>query len=364
MADQGRILVIDDEASCRFLLTEWLRGCGYECHEASNGSEGLKRALDGEWDLILSDIIMPELTGIELARVVKKFKSTVPIIMISADRSSHSIQAAFREGAYDFIFKPFNLDELEMTIARAMEKSRLSRENEEYKQMLEVRVAEQVEKIRSLSLGSVIALARALEAKDSYTSGHSQRVAEYSVLIAQQLELDYHTCERIRVVGQLHDIGKIGMRESILNKPGKLTDEEYELVRQHPVIGAEILRPLISDMCIICGVRHHHERFDGKGYPDKLFGDQIPLEARILSVADTYDAMTTNRAYRIGLSHDRAFAEIERCSGSQFDPDIAAAFLRIPLGSLDIVSQSIPVVSQWSLNTECESMTIDYLARV
>jgi putative two-component system response regulator len=364
MTAQGRILVIDDEASCRFLLTEWLRGCGYECHEASNGSDGLNRALDGDWDLILSDIIMPGLTGIELVRVVKKFKNTIPIIMISADRSSHAIQAAFREGAYDFIFKPFNLDELEMTIARAMEKSRLARENEEYRLMLESRVAEQVERIRSLSLGSIISLARALEAKDSYTSGHSQRVAEYSVLTAQQLDLDFITCERVRIAGQLHDIGKIGMRESILNKPGRLTDEEYEIVKQHPVIGAEILRPLITDTCVICGVRHHHERYDGRGYPDNLVGEIIPLEARILSVADTYDAMTTNRAYRSGLSHDKAMAEIERCSGAQFDPVIAQAFLSIPFEKLEGVYKTIPVPSQWSFKPEETCVTVDYLARV
>src|SRR5688572_2765758 len=126
-----RILVIDDEANCRLLLTEWLRGCGYECGDAADGSEGLNRSLDEEWDLILSDIVMPGLTGVELARVVKQFKSSVPVIMISAERNSNTVRAAFREGAYDFIFKPFNMDELEMTVARAIERSRLIRENEQ-----------------------------------------------------------------------------------------------------------------------------------------------------------------------------------------------------------------------------------------
>jgi putative two-component system response regulator len=364
MTEQGRILVIDDEASCRFLLTEWLRSCGYECQEASNGSDGLNSALDGDWDLILSDIIMPGLTGIELVRVMKKFKSNIPIIMISADRSSHSVQSAFREGAYDFIFKPFNLDELEMTIARAMEKSRLMRENDEYKQMLEERVVQQVEKIRSLSLGSVLSMARALEAKDLYTSGHSQRVAEYSVLIARQLGHDYQFCDRVRIIGQLHDIGKIGIRESILNKPGRLTDEEFNIVKQHPVIGSEILRPVISDTCVICGVKHHHERFDGRGYPDGLKGEEIPIEARILAVADTYDAMTTNRAYRSGLSHDKAMEEIMKCSGSQFDPMMAEAFLTIPREQIDQVILTIPVADQWGYKFETACVSADYLANV
>ncbi|MEW6735369.1 MAG: HD domain-containing phosphohydrolase [Acidobacteriota bacterium] len=348
MDSAGRVLIIDDEAACRLLLREWLESCGYRCHQASDGIEGLNRALDEEWDLILSDIVMPGLTGIELAKVVKKFKSTVPVIMISGERKSTTVQTAFREGAYDFIFKPFDMDELEMTIVRAMERSRLARENEQYKFSLEQRVAEQAEKIRTLTLGSILALARALEAKDPYTNGHSQRVAEYGVLIAQQIGLDYQTHERVRVAGQLHDIGKIGLRESILNKPDRLTDEEYEVVYQHTVIGSEILKAVITDTCIICGVRHHHERFDGNGYPDRLAGGKIVLEARILAVADTYDAMTTNRAYRPGKSYDKALAELERCTGTQFDPMVVNAFARIPYDKIDKILQAIPSVQQWS----------------
>lgn len=348
MKAAGKVLIIDDDVSCRFLLRECLIGFGYDCQEACDGTAGLNRALDEEWDLILSDIVMPGLTGIELVRVVKKFKAAVPVIMISAERKSDTIQAAFREGAYDFIFKPFDIDELEMTIARAMERSRLARENEEYKLTLEQRVGEQAEQIRSLTLGSILALARALEAKDPYTNGHSQRVAEYGALIAQQLQLDYKTQERVRIAGQLHDIGKIGLRESILNKPDRLTDEEYAQVQQHPVIGSMILAPVITDSCVICGVKHHHEKFDGSGYPDNLTGEQIPLEARILAVADTYDALTTNRSYRPGRDHEKALAELERCSGTQLDPMIVKAFAGIPLEKIVAVQQAIPPIQQWS----------------
>jgi putative two-component system response regulator len=349
MNKQERILVIDDEASCRMLLSEWLNGCGYDCGVASNGTDGLNRALDEEWDLILSDIVMPGLTGIELVRLMKSMKSSIPIVMISAERKSSTVQSAFREGAYDFIFKPFNLDELDITVLRALERGRLVRENEQYRLTLESRVAEQAERIRSLSIGSIIALARALEAKDSYTNGHSQRVAEYSVLIAKQMGLDNNAQEQIRITGQLHDIGKIGLRESILNKPGRLTDEEFEMMRNHPMVGSEILRPVVMDECVICGVRHHHERFDGKGYPDKLVGEQIPLEARILAVADTFDAMTTNRAYRTSLGYEKAVAEIERCSGTQFDPGVAAAFISIEREQIDQVLLSLPSGQQWSI---------------
>lgn len=351
MESSKRILVIDDEGTCRFPLIEWLSSYGYECHEASDGTEGLNRAIEEEWDLILSDILMPGLNGIELVRMLKPYKSNVPVIMISGERTSSSVQAAFREGAYDFIFKPFEMSELEMTIARAMEKSRLVRENEEYRLTLESRVAQQAEKIMSLSVGAILSLAFALEAKDCYTNGHSQRVAEYGVLIAQQIGLDYKTEESVRTAGQLHDIGKIGMRESILNKGSRLTDEEFTMVQQHPVIGSRILSPVITDECIICGVKHHHERFDGTGYPDKLAGEQIPLEARIIAVADSYDAMTTNRAYRAGMSYEKALVDLECCSGRQFDPMVVDAFIRIPVEKVTQVLQSIPSVNQWIVRT-------------
>ncbi|MEW6735776.1 MAG: HD domain-containing phosphohydrolase [Acidobacteriota bacterium] len=366
MAEQERVLVIDDEDSCRTLLAEWLRSCGYHCEEANNGSEGLNRALDQEWNLILSDIIMPGLSGVELVRMVKNFKSSTPVIMISAVRNLDTIKSAFREGAYDCIFKPFDLNELEISIARALEKSRLARENERHQQLLEQRVTEQAERIRSLSLGAIIALARALEAKDQYTSGHSQRVAEYSAMIAQQMGLDDYTCEQVRIAGQLHDIGKIGLRESILNKPGRLTDEEYNLVRQHPVIGSEILRPVINDVCVLHGVKHHHECFDGRGYPDGLVGEEIPLPARILSVADTYDAITTNRAYRGARDYEAAHNELVRCAGTQFDPAVVNAFIEIPKVKIAEVMQRIPPVAQWSVdldNTFSQFLAVDTLAK-
>jgi response regulator RpfG family c-di-GMP phosphodiesterase len=329
MKKADRVLIIDDEATFRMLMVEWLSSCGYECHEAANGSEGLNRALDEHWDLILSDIIMPGLTGIDLVRIMKSFKNRVPVIMISAERKSETVKMAFREGAYDFIFKPIAMDELEMTIARALERSRLERENEQYKSTLEQRVGELAKQISALTIGSILALARALEAKDPYTNGHSQRVAEYGVLIAQQLAADYKTQERIRIAGQLHDIGKIGLSESVLHKCGKLTDEEYQLVKMHPVVGSEILTPVIKDAFVIDAVKHHHENFDGSGYPDRLAGEEIPLEARILAVADAYDAMTTDRAYRRAKTYQAAMAELERCAGKQFDPMIVKLFASI-----------------------------------
>lgn len=347
MSTGGKILIIDDEPACRFLLSETLESSGFECQQACDGTEGLKRALGEDWDLVLCDILMPGINGIELVKMVKQTKRSLPVVMISAELKSETVKTAFREGAYDFIFKPFDINELEMTIMRALERSRLARENETYKLTLEQRVAAQAEQIRSLSVGSILSLARALEAKDPYTNGHSQRVAEYSVLIAQQMGLDCKIQEQVRIAGQLHDIGKIGLRESILNKPTKLNDEEYELMKTHPVIGAEILTP-VMEPCVICGVRHHHERYDGRGYPDRLKGEEIPMEARILAVADTYDALTTNRAYRLGRNHDAALAEIDRCTGTQFDPKVATAFMALLQERIDAILAAIPPVQQWS----------------
>ena len=177
-------------------------------------------------------------------------------------------------------------------------------------------------------LNAVIALAYALEAKDIYTSGHSQRVAKISVAIARELDMPRDSIEKIGLTRLIHDIGKIGVRESVLNKPDRLTDEEFHQVKRHCEMGEHMLYPIADDEEILMMVRHHHERYDGTGYPDELSGEHIPLGARILAVADAYDAMTSERPYREAMSDETACAELEHCKGTQFDPEVADAFLR------------------------------------
>jgi putative nucleotidyltransferase with HDIG domain len=227
----------------------------------------------------------------------------------------------------DYLTKPFHLEEVRARVGQALEKRRLVIENRSYQERLQQKVAVQAHRLEELFLASIQSLAEALEVKDPYTRGHSIRVSAYSSIIARALGLDGEMLRQVELGGHLHDIGKIGVREHVLNKPGKLSEAEYEHIMTHPVVGWRILAPLLGDMPVALNVvRSHHERYDGRGVPDRLAGDEIPLEARIAAAADTFDAMTSDRPYRpVGLSAEDALAEIVRCSGTQFDPRVVAA---------------------------------------
>jgi len=235
-------------------------------------------------------------------------------------------------GAMDYLTKPFNIEEVRARVRQAVEKRRLILENRRYQEQLEERVRAQASRLEQLFLDTMQAFAAALEVKDPYTRGHSIRVSRYSVAIARAMGLDGETVRQIDLGGHLHDIGKIGVREGVLNKLGPLTDEEYEHIMTHPVVGWRILKPLLSDAPkALHIVRSHHERYDGRGVPDGLAGDRIPLEARIAAVADAFDAMTSGRAYRRGgrMTMAEAVAEVGRCRGTQFDPLIVEAFIAV-----------------------------------
>jgi HD-GYP domain-containing protein (c-di-GMP phosphodiesterase class II) len=248
--------------------------------------------------------------------------------MATASDGAATTINSMKQGAYDYLIKPFNLDEAVMSVERALEIRRLRRENRDYQLNLEKKVKEQADKIRGSFLSSLKALVRALEAKDEYTSGHSQRVAEISVAIAKELDMLEEEIERIRIAGLIHDIGKIGVREAILNKPDKLNDKEYEHVQTHPEVGENILVFVVEDNQILEMVEHHYERYDGRGYPGGLTGKQLPLGGRIPAVADAYDAMISGRPYREAMSVDSACDKIRQGMRIQFDPEIAEAFLR------------------------------------
>ncbi len=322
------ILIVDDEEAIRRLLHHKLSGEGYRCLEAGSAEQAMGRLKNKTVELVVLDIKMPGKSGTELLPELRDRYPDTAVIMATAIVDTDIAIQCMRQGAYDYLTKPFNLDEVVMSTNRALEKRRLELENRDYQQHLEQKVEEQAKKIRAAFLSAITALAYALEAKDVYTSGHSQRVAEISVAIAVELGLPEHGIERIRQAGLIHDIGKIGVKESVLNKPGKLTDEEFKHIKYHSEVGQRILTPIVEDEEILKMVRHHHERYDGGGYPDGLSGEQIPLGARILAVADTYDAMTSQRPYREAMSIKTTCAEIERGKGTQFDPVVADAFLK------------------------------------
>jgi putative nucleotidyltransferase with HDIG domain len=253
--------------------------------------------------------------------------------MITSRNDAETVIETMKIGACDYIIKPVNLNELPIRIRRALDQRRLEVENKEYRLRLEDKVREQTEKIHSAFLNSITSLAFALEARDKYTSGHSQRVSKIALLICRRLGLPQDYVEKVTLAGLVHDIGKIGIKESILMKEGPLTEEEYSHIMAHSVIGEHILRPAIDDEEILKIVRHHHERYNGSGYPDGLSRQQIPLGARILAVADIYDAMTSDRPYRKALSPVTAIAELKEQTGHMFDPVVVDAFFQIASGT-------------------------------
>jgi putative nucleotidyltransferase with HDIG domain len=326
---QEKILVVDDEAIIRKLLCKKFSSNGYVCLTAGDADQALKDIAASRPDLVILDINMPGKPGTALlSEIMVTFPDTA-VIMATALSNSHTAIHCMKEGAYDYLIKPFDLDDVMLSVSRALEKKKLEHENKDYQQHLEEKVEEQSAKIRASFINSVTSLAYALEAKDKYTSGHSQRVTDMAAAIALKLNLAQESIEKIKQAGLLHDIGKIGVREDILNKTGTLTDEEFQHVKRHCEKGDRILSPIMEDKDISRMVRHHHEHWDGKGYPDGLSGQQIPQGARILAVADAYDAMTSERPYRKAMKPDESRAEIARFAGSQFDPGVVSAFLEI-----------------------------------
>ncbi|MBN2565194.1 MAG: response regulator [Candidatus Eisenbacteria bacterium] len=344
---KARILVVDDEEFIREIICRKLSGEGFECDSAPNAEDGLARVTEGSYDCVLSDIHMPGMNGLELLRNIKLADNDIAVILITGAPDIDAALEAMRLGAYDHLSKPLNLAALQMTVERALQNKRLILENREYQKNLEAMVEERTkqlqmanEDLRRLFTGSIKALAQALEAKDEYTQGHSARVAEQSVAIARRLALSDKQVQHIWLAGYLHDIGKIGIRETVLNKPGKLDENEWRLIQQHPVFAGRILGPIPELTEIIEIVVHHHERYDGSGYPDGLEGGRIPLGARVLSVADAYDALTSKRPYRDALSEQEALRIIDEAAGTQLDPVIVRCFLDIRRAATSQPSQS------------------------
>jgi putative two-component system response regulator len=324
-----RCLVVDDEPRLRQVLVRLMEGEGFICQEAGSGAEALDILRRTSVTLVLSDLRMPQMDGIELLRQIRARYPDTAVVLITAVADVDVAVSCLGMGAADYLMKPFNLDEVRARVAQALDKRRLVIENRGYQERLEERVQAQGRRLEELFLASMQAFAEALEVKDRYTRGHSIRVSQYSSAIAHAMRLPADVVRQVEIGGHVHDIGKIGVRESVLNKPGPLTDEEYEHIMTHPMVGWRILAPILVDVPLALNiVRSHHERYDGRGIPDGLAGAASPLEARIAAVADAFDAMTSGRAYRRGgrLGMDGAVAELQRCNGTQFDPTVVAAF--------------------------------------
>ncbi len=331
-ANQNRILVVDDDADVRGVLRRVLTAQGFEVADAGSVDAALDLIhTSGAFPLIVSDIHMPGRDGISLLREILQRQPDTAVMMLSGDADVTTAVRCLTIGAVDYLTKPVMVEEVRARVSRALETRRLTLEvrrfEETYRRDLEHRVSELSRKNQTMFLAQVQMAVRMLEAKDAYTRGHSQRVAEYAVATARTMGLDAAMLDEIRLGGELHDIGKIGIRDAVLHKPGPLTTEEFDEMKRHTTDGDEMLGVLREDHPeLLHIVRWHHERMDGSGFPDGLPGHRIPLAARIVSVVDAFDAMTSTRAYSTEQGAGPAFAELERCMGRQFDPEVVRAF--------------------------------------
>lgn len=324
----ARCLVVDDDDQVRAALVRVVESQGLECLSAGSTDTALATLEErGEVAVLISDVRMPGRDGVALLEEVRRRYPDTAVLMLSAVADVQIAVDCLQKGALDYIAKPMILGEVQARLTKALEKRELILQNRFYQQHLEDEVRRQRARIQELFLEGAQTLAHALEAKDAYTRGHSRRVREYAVRTAVLLGYTGDFLDNLRLGAELHDIGKIGTREAILNKPGGLTPDEFRHIAEHTVLGEKILSPLARDRPVVLRIaRSHHERLDGDGFPDGLRGEAIPVEARIVAVVDAFDAMTTNRAYRESLSPREAMVELRRCSGPQFDPAVVEAF--------------------------------------
>ncbi len=318
--EKQTVLIVDDEENNLQLLRRTFRG-KYNLLTAKNGMEALQVVKEhgDKIALIVSDQKMPVMEGTEFFKQVRQTHPQIVKILLTGHVDTDILVAAINDcDLFQYILKPFEPEELKIAVENGISKFSMASNNKVF-----------YNELRELFYKTIRAISNALDTKDSYTNGHSLRVTLYSMILANELGLDNDYMEDIEIAGLLHDIGKIAMPKSILCKNGKLTDEEFMVMKSHPVRGEKIVINIKKLQMISEWVKAHHEKWDGTGYPDGLKGDQIPLPGRIIALADTYDAMTSTRPYRTALPHEVAINEIKRCSGTQFDPVLAELFVKL-----------------------------------
>ena len=337
------LLVDDNEMSIK--NAEMILKGRYIVNSAKSGNEALEYFKDHTADLILMDIHMPDLDGYEVVHILRSKENTkdIPVIFLTADNSQQAEVKCFEAGASDFINKPFVAEIMFQRIKRILSLDRLQKN-------LKLEVEKQTElsekrrkKVERVSLQAMLTLAATVDVKDQFTKDHSTRVAEYARMIAKRAGKSEREQEEIYFIGLLHDVGKIGVPDEILNKTEALTEEEAEVIRKHPVVGHQILQKMSETPEIAMGARWHHERYDGTGYPDQLAGEAIPEYARILAVADAYDAMTSNRSYRTIMTQEMVYEEIAREKGKQFDPVFADIMLQLIMEDTEFKMIGLPM---------------------
>lgn len=331
-----KIIVVDDEQGIVDSLSIFLKRSGYDFTGLTNPLEAIERVRNEHFDMMILDFMMDPIHGDEVVEEIRKFNKDLYILLLTGHKDlAPPLETIKRLEIQGYCEKSDKFDQLLLLIESGIK----SIEQMNTIKTINEQLHDKNEELERAYLDTIGILRQTVEAKDPYTRGHSDRVSEYSVLIGKKLGLDEKTLHILKIGGLFHDIGKIGIPDSILLKESKLSDEEYSQIKNHPMIGVHMLGDAAIFTDILPIVKHHHERYDGRGYPSQLVGDDIPYVARIAAVADTFDAMTSKRSYRDSLPIDIVRAEIERCSGTQFDPNIAKVFLDIMDNDFDSIRE-------------------------
>ncbi len=336
LASPMSVLVVDDEEPIRNAIKKFLTQQRLEVYGAGSGPEALQELRRHRIALMLCDIRMPGTSGVDLVPQALELEPDLAILMLSGLNDATSAALCMQRGAMDYLTKPVELTDLGRAVQRALKRRELLLENRQVHQWLKEEVTTRTaelhrehQKLERIGVATLEALVNALEAKNPYLRGHSARVADLAATIAAQLGLSDDEIERVRIAGRLHDLGKIGTREEVLNKQGPLTPEEFDHVRQHVIIGSQILAPLTHLGDIIRHVRSHHERWDGSGYPDGLRSEDIPLGARIIGAAEVYDALSTSRPYQEKMTPEQAVVRMTDLAGTVLDPKVYEALATV-----------------------------------
>ena len=339
-----KILVIDDEEELREFVSMSLELNDYDTVQAENGIDALEKIDNDNFDCIVSDVEMPKMTGPEFLKAFREKNTIIPVIMLTGVKNLNTVIEVMKLGAQDYLVKPINVDELLISVEKSIEFKRLKeenikllKENKKYQKHLEEMVERRTFQLKDAIFGSLIIIASAIEARDPYTKGHSNRVRLISHDLGTCMDLREKDINTLDYGAMMHDVGKIGVSDNILHKNKSLTDDEFDQIMSHPTIGAKIVEGITFFEPMIDCIKYHHERFDGKGYPGELQGKNIPLFARIIAIADTYDAITTTRPYRKAMSSDDAIDIMVAGRGTQFDPEILDIFIKNKIYEKDYI---------------------------
>jgi putative two-component system response regulator len=323
------VTVVDDEPLAQDVLVRAARSWHYECQSAGSAEQALDLLQRRLTPIVITDLRMPGQGGVWLVREIRRRWPEVAIIVVTAGHDTDLAIECLNAGADHYFLKPIKLDEFRHVLETTWRDYRLQQENRLYQTQLERLVRKQTRRVRHTFLSAIDSLVRTMEERDPYTAGHSRRVRRYALRLGRALGLDRKQRKDLSLAAKLHDIGKIGVPEAILNKADSLTPEEFDLVKQHPVIGERVLTPIIRNPTVLAAIRGHHERIDGKGYPDGLKGVQIPLLARIIAIADCFDALTSSRAYRRALPVAEAIEVLRAGAGTHLELGFVRTFIDV-----------------------------------